>query len=63
MQKRASNLPAYIAVALAALAAVFSAPTMAKDVEAKLLWMLQTQATATEDTPGSMAALQELGLP
>lgn len=63
MQKRVSHLPTYIAIGLAALAAIFSAPTMASDVEAKLLWMLQTQATATENAPGSLVELQKLGLP
>ena len=63
MRKRVSHLPAYIAVGLAALAAILSAPTMARDVEAKLLWMLQTQALGTEAATGNIAELQKLGLP
>jgi hypothetical protein len=63
MNTRGSALPVCIAVVLAALAAVFSAPTMAKNLEGKLLWMLQTQANADESAPGSMEALNKLGLP
>ena len=63
MNRRSSALPVCVAVVLAALAAVFSAPTMAKDLEGKLLWMLQTQANADETAPGSMEAMNELGLP
>jgi hypothetical protein len=36
---------------------------MAQDVQSKLLWMLQTQADAGENAPGSMEALNRLGLP
>jgi hypothetical protein len=63
MNTRGSALPVCIAVVLAAMAAVFSAPTMAKSFESKLLWMLQTQANADENPPGSMEALNKLGLP
>ena len=63
MHKLISPAPVCIAVVLAALAAVFSAPTMAQDVQGKLLWLLQTQADAGENAPGSMEALNRLGLP
>ena len=59
MNRRGSALP----VCVAALAAVFSAPTMAKNLEDELLWMLQTQANANETAPGSMEVLNKLGLP
>jgi hypothetical protein len=61
MKQRGSALPVCIAVVLAALAAVLSAPTMAQDVEGKLLWLLQTQGDADGNTPSSMVALQQLG--
>jgi hypothetical protein len=63
MNKKASSVPVCIAVVLAALAAVFSAPTMAQDLGGKLLWVLQTQGDAGEDAVGSMETLQKLGLP
>jgi hypothetical protein len=63
MRKTVSPLPVCIALFLAVLAAVFSAPTTAKEVESKLLWMLQTQADADEAAPGSMEMLNKLGLP
>jgi hypothetical protein len=65
MNRRGSTLPVGIAIAvvLAVLAAVLSAPTMAKDFEGKLLWMLQTQANADEFAPGSIEALNKLGMP
>jgi hypothetical protein len=63
MHKKADPLPVCIAVVLAALAAVFSAPTTAKEAESKLFWMLQTQADADEAAPGSMEMLNKLGLP
>jgi hypothetical protein len=63
MNRRGSALPVCVAVVLVALAAVYSAPTMAKNLESKLLWMLQTQANADETAPGSMEVLNKLGLP
>jgi hypothetical protein len=63
MQKRASSLSVCVAVGLAALAAIFSVPTMAQDVGGKLLSALQTQADANEMGPGSIEELNKLGLP
>jgi hypothetical protein len=64
MHKQASALPICIAVALAALAAIFSAPTMAKNVETEvLLWMLQTQAHADENPTDGMEVFRQVGLP
>jgi hypothetical protein len=63
MRKQDSAVPVYIAVVLVTLAVIFSSPTMANDVRSKLSWMLQTQADAGENAPGSMQALQQLGLP
>ena len=57
MHKHRSALPVCIALVLAAMAAVFAAPTMAQDVGVKLLWMLQTQADASESPPGSIEML------
>ena len=63
MHKQTSSAPAYIALVLAVLAAIFSTPSMAKNLQSELLSLLQTQGAADAPAPGSMEALNQLGLP
>lgn len=48
MSPRAGNVPTYIAIGLAALAAIMSGPYRHTDVDAALLRLLTSQAWATD---------------
>ncbi len=62
MHKRSSEVPVYVALTLAVLAAVISVPTRGPSVETKLLWLLTTEAAADE-ARADVTELQRLGLP
>ncbi len=62
MYRQSSGVPVYLALALAVLAAISSAPAKGRDTEAKVVWVLMTQA-ATELAPRDIEELQKLGLP
>jgi hypothetical protein len=44
MRQQSSNFTVYLALALAMLAAIASMPANGRDAEAKVLWLLNTQA-------------------
>ncbi len=62
MQQQFSGLPVYLALILAIVAAIMSAPANGADLDSKLLWVLRTQAV-TEVAPSNMDELQTLGMP
>jgi hypothetical protein len=62
MQQQSSSLPVYLALVLAVVAAITSAPTAGRDIGHKLLWVLATQAAA-DDAASYEDELQALGLP
>ena len=62
MQRQPSNLPVYLALSLALLAAITSSPTVGKSFEARLVSVVLAGAAA-EDGQIYMDELQALGLP
>lgn len=60
--RQSSCIPVYLALALAVLAAITSTPANGRDTEAKVLWVLMTQAAA-EFAANNTDELQKLGLP
>ena len=51
MHEQAGFMPTYLALGLAALAAVLSAPKTPRDIDADLLWLLTAEATAIDVPP------------
>lgn len=62
MQKQPSNVPVYLALSLAVLAAITSSPAIGRGFEAKVVEAVQAVA-AVDDAQIYMGNLQALGLP
>ena len=62
MQRKTANLPVYLALGLALLAAITSSPTLGKSFETRLGSVILMGA-ATEDGQAYMDQLQALGMP
>jgi hypothetical protein len=63
MQQQSSNVAIYVALTLAAVAAIASMPASGRDVETKALWLLTTQATTDDAGGAGMDQSQMMGMP